>query len=357
MTKYNELLFFTLTILVFSCTEKERTKPMIRSITESVYASGNIKSEGQYHVITEVNGTISQIHVKEGDIVKSGDLLISLHNLTSDLQKENAELVLKEIGENERKLEDLKREINLAFTQSKQDSIMLERQKALWAQNIGSKTELEQRELIYHASKTKLKNLRNQLSLSKAELEIRKQEARNNLRITKDKNANYQIRSKIDGKVYKILPKTGESVTAMSKVAIVGDEGKFLAEMQVDEFDIGKIKEGQKVFVRMDSYPDSVFTASIKKIYPYMDEKNMTFRVDAEFENMPPRMFPNQTLEANILVAAKDSALLIPRSYLVDDSFVITEKSERIVVKTGVKNFEYVEILEGLNPEQYIYKP
>ena len=81
------LLFFA------SCKKKqEKIKPTEEKITESVYASGTIKSNNQYKVFSTVNGVISTIIVKEGDVVKKGDAIIKLVNTNAELNTENAAL-------------------------------------------------------------------------------------------------------------------------------------------------------------------------------------------------------------------------------------------------------------------------
>ena len=128
-------------------------------------------------------------------------------------------------------------------------------------------------------------------------------------------------------------------------------------EMQVDENDIFRIRKGLKVVVNFDSYKNQVFEAIVSKIYPYMNEKSKSFLVEAEFTKSPPNLFPNLTFEANIVIQEKSKALLIPRTYLVEDSFVIKVNDEKMKVKTGLNDFQRVEILEGLSESDEIKKP
>ena len=76
--------------LLFSCKEsKEKTSPIQEDITESVYASGIIKSTDQYEVFSPVNGLLLQQLVKEGDKVNAGEPVLIVSNETAQLQIDN----------------------------------------------------------------------------------------------------------------------------------------------------------------------------------------------------------------------------------------------------------------------------
>jgi len=149
------VLLFSLSVLFWSCEKKtEKVQPVLEQITESVYASGLVKSKNQYQVFAAVPGIIQRILVQEGDLVKKGDPLFVIQHETSKLSAENAQLAVDFTrsslqGE---KLAELQNAIELARTNMLNDSIWLKRRQGLWAQGIGSKVELEQSELAYSAS-------------------------------------------------------------------------------------------------------------------------------------------------------------------------------------------------------------
>jgi multidrug efflux pump subunit AcrA (membrane-fusion protein) len=118
-----------------------------------------------------------------------------------------------------------------------------------------------------------------------------------------------------------------------------------------------KIKLGQKVLVAMDSYKGRIFEAAISKIDPLMDTRSKSFLVEAEFVTQPPVLYPNLTVEANIIIATKENALTIPRNYLVNDSLVLIAKSKTKAVTTGLKDYQKVEIIKGITANDIIYKP
>jgi multidrug efflux pump subunit AcrA (membrane-fusion protein) len=127
--------------------------------------------------------------------------------------------------------------------------------------------------------------------------------------------------------------------------------------MQVDEYDIFKIKMGQLVLVTLDSYKGKVFEATVTKINPLMNERSKTFMVEATFVKQPNVLYPNITFEANIVLRSKDKALLIPRSYMIDDNMVMKANGDKVQVKTGLKDFQQIEILSGISLSDEIQKP
>jgi multidrug efflux pump subunit AcrA (membrane-fusion protein) len=88
-----------------------------------------------------------------------------------------------------------------------------------------------------------------------------------------------------------------------------------------------------------------------------MDERSRTFKIEAHFINVPKKLYPNLSVEANIVIKTKKNAITIPKNYLLKDDFVLVNKTEKRKVKVGLSDYQKVEILEGLNAEETIYKP
>ena len=161
----------------------------------------------------------------------------------------------------------------------------------------------------------------------------------------------------MDGKIYTLLKEPGEMVTSLTPIAMIGDGKSFVLELQVDEHDIVRIAEKQEVIITMDSYKDQIFKGTVSKIYPSMNAKSQSFTVEATFNDPPPVLYPFLTAEANIIIHRKTYAMTIPRSFLVDDQYVITQDNQRRKITTGLKDYEKVEVLTGLEPDEYILKP
>lgn len=358
------LKHLTLPLLIgfffFSCEKQpEKTQPSLERITESVYASGIIKSKNQYQVFATLGGLIQNVLVREGDLVKKGDALFVIKNESSRLNAENAKLSadFAELNTKGDRLNELKGLVETARVKLLNDSILLQRQRGLWAQQIGSKVELEQRELAYTNAVSNYESAILRFKDLQKQLQFAAGQAQKLLSISKNIAQDYIIRSQTDGRVYSIAKELGEIVGTQSPVAIIGDASDFIVELQIDENDIARIQKGLRIMLTMDSYKGQVFEAVVSKIGLIMDERSRTFTIQAEFIQKPAVLYPYLTTEANIIIQSKEKALTIPRAYLFQDSMVILANKENRKVKIGLKDYLKAEILSGLSHNETILKP
>jgi HlyD family secretion protein len=156
--------------------------------------------------------------------------------------------------------------------------------------------------------------------------------------------------------VYDLLIEPGELATPQKAIAVVGSATDLYLELEVDEKDIARVQLGQTVAVTLELFEEA-FDATVTRIIPLMDPRSRTFTVEARFTKLPPKLFPNITAEANILLEQKSNAITIPASYLVDGTHVLTSDDERTAVRIGLRDLERVEILEGIDSTTVLYKP
>ncbi len=170
----HQTIAFLLSLILFSgCQSKQEIiSPIRQDITESVYASGMIVSKNQYQVFAKVSGIVNQVFADEGTIVEIGSPILSIANDTQQLMADNAKssAEFNAINFNRGKIEEAQSIVRLAKSQMENDALMLERQKNLWAQNIGTKVTLEQKDIAfknsnnnYSSAQEKLKELKKQL--------------------------------------------------------------------------------------------------------------------------------------------------------------------------------------------------
>ena len=353
------LITFTVTTMLSCGPKQEKIRPSSVTITESVYASGIVKSRNQYQVYSPVNGLIQQIFVSEGDTVKKDDPILRVTSETARLNSENAQLAAdySTTGANADKLNELQANIQFLKSKMQNDSILVVRQRNLWEKQIGTRNELDQRELsykndvaTYKAALFRFKDLQKQLTFNEAQ-------AKNNLQLSKTTVGDFTIKSQVNGTIYSLGKETGEMVNTQSPVAVIGSTGEFFLELQVDEYDFDKIIPGQRVLITMDSYKNKVFEATISRIIPFLNDRTRSFTVEAQFNKLPPSLYPNLTVEANIILQTKENTLTIPAGYLLNDSLVMMPSGEKKKVVTGLKDYQKVEIISGLTKEDEIIKP
>jgi multidrug efflux pump subunit AcrA (membrane-fusion protein) len=157
---------------LFACSKKEESiSPTTGSITESIYASGTVKSADQYQAFVSISGIIEEIYVQEGQEVEVGTPLLRVSNETQKFNLENAQLTanFNDLANNQGKLSEAEALAQTAKAKLKLDSSLFARQKTLWSQQVGTRVEFEQKELNYQSAKA------NYLSATQRYKELKRQ--------------------------------------------------------------------------------------------------------------------------------------------------------------------------------------
>jgi RND family efflux transporter MFP subunit len=347
--------------LLLACSgPKEKMYPQKLPMTESVYASATVQPDSLYQAYSVATGILEKIWVEEGDKVSKGDSLLQISNTSPEMNKENARLALELAQKNytgtSAVLNSIKDEIQAAILQLANDSINYYRQKKLWDQNIGSKVEFDNKKLAFELSRNRLDALKKKFDQTKNELETQLRQAENNYRSSLTNTNDFTITSKINGTVYALYKNLGEIVNTIEPVATLGMTDRFVVELLVDEVDIIKLRTGQKVYITLDSYGETVFEGTVNKIYPRKDERSQTFKVEATFNKPPKTLYPGLSGEGNIVISETKEALVIPKTYLINGNTVLTDKGETRVT-LGLENMAMVEILDGIDEHTAIYFP
>lgn len=356
---------FTLAIILItliSCgKDEESVKPIVQTLTESVYASVTVQPEDIYDVYASASGIVSKIYLREGDTIAKGQVLAEVTSDLSKLNKENAQLNLelarKKYKGDANVLDRLKDEMDANQDQLSQDSINYARQKRLMDKGVGAKADLEARKLKYDLTKKQSAILLKQYEQTAVELKSNYKQSENAVEKAMTNLSDFSIRSKINGMVYSLMKEEGELITQQSPFASIGLRNSFIIDMRIDEVDIASVSLGQKVIISLDAYKGKTFEAKITKIYPVKDERTQTFRVEAKFINAPNALYAGLSGEANIVISQKENVMTIPLEYLTEEGKVKTNDGE-IEVKTGMRNLERVEIQSSkIDTSTKIIKP
>lgn len=357
-------LAFCLLITVAACNKTRTVKPARKAITEAVYASGFIVAQDEYKVYALADGYIVKKFKKDGDDVATGDALFHVQNdalaaragassSAYDLAKQNA-------GENSTVLTDLKNKIRSAEAKFKNDSLQFIRYKNMLDAGAVTKAQYDQIALAYEVSGNDLKSAYQMYQQRKDQLQVELKNAQSTLASSSFDLNNYVIKSMLNGTVYETYKELGEAVRRNDLVALVGDKDHKLLRLSVDQQDIDKVKVGQKVVVKMDVTGDKIYNAHITKVYPGMNQNDQSFKVEAEFDDNFNPEFIHTSVEANIIIATKDNALIIPKNVVQANDEVEIKGStgiSRVKIKAGISNLEFVEVLEGVKEGDEIVIP
>ncbi|MEX6689425.1 efflux RND transporter periplasmic adaptor subunit [Danxiaibacter flavus] len=330
--------------------------PERKDIIEVVYASGKIVSENEYRLAALSNGTIIKKLVKDGDTIQKQQLLyiVSSEGVQEkyDAALKNYNVVTANLSDNSPLLNDLKLTLQSAVMKCSNDSVTYYRYKDLWAQDIGTKGNLDNMYINYQLSVNQKKIAEQKYYAALNDLQVSYSNARSQLTAAGKSLKEYFIRSDRNGVVYQTFKEAGETVNVNETVALIGERASQVIRLAVDQQDIGRIKTGQQVLLQTDITADTIYEAVVKYIYPVMNDQDQTFRVDAVFTRQPASFFIHSSVEANIVIQKKNKVLVLPRNVLSgNDSIWIRESrgAKKIAIQTGITTLDNVEIISGVD--------
>ncbi len=257
------------------------------NVTNSVTATGTVEPIEQVEVGTQVSGVIKKLHVDYNSIVKRGQLLAELDRST----------LLARVLQSRASLASAQNEL----TYQNQNYTRI---KTLFNSEMVSETEFEN-------AQYKLNNAKATVDRLKSELE------------QADVNLAYAtILSPIDGIVLDRTVEEGQTVAASFNTptlfTIARDLTRMQVEANVDEADIGQVREGQRVIFSVDAYPDYEFTGTISQIRlkPTIASSVVTYVVIIEAPNPELKLKPGLTANITVITREENDIITLPVSAL-----------------------------------------
>lgn len=351
-----QLLWLILAIAATGCKDgAEETQLQPKTLTAAIYASGTLVPEQEYKVLSSVDGYLVKALVKEGDTVSEGQMLFEVNSDVRQAQEQGARALVQRtlptVSDNAPLLQELKGRIEVARIKMQQDSLNYMRYKNLYEQDAISQSSYEKYYLQYQSSLKDYNNLRQQYQQQQLAGDIQLQQAQNQLTLAQAQTGVGNLKSFVNGIVYDVYKKEGDLVTPNQPVALIG-AGEMYAKLMVDEDDLHKVYEGQKILVTMDAFPDKVFNAHIRKVYPYLSKVEQSFRVDAVLDEPVPVGMYGLNLEANIIIAENKEVMVLPKAALLKgDSVVVKDgkDTKKVKITKGIEDDEWVEIKSGID--------
>lgn len=363
----NQILFALcglLPIIYISCKHDNIIHPQKKDIVETVYASGKILADSEYYTYALSSGTIENKLVKEGDLVRKGQILYIVRYdapaAKLNAARTNYNIAQSNLSGHSRVLNDLKLSMQNAEIRFHNDSLQYVRLKKLMASEIGTQNNLDNAYTSYTISKNLRKSAEEKYYSVVNDLIANLQNTQSQLTNARTELENYFIRSNTNGTVYQTFKEQGEAVRNNDAVALLGKSQNRIIRLSVDQQDIDKIQAGQQVLLKTDVTASTIYKAIVKKIYPVMNEADQTFRVDAVFADTTIQPYIHSSVEANIIIQKKQLALIIPKDALTAaDSVRVIQNAKRktVAVRTGISTLDQVEILQGLDESSLVVMP
>ena len=355
----------------------ETAKVKRGDIKEIINATAIVKTQVNAYVKVgaRATGKIQQMNVDIGDYVKKGQLIAVIDQ--RELKKE-VERLKAELKKAKARLEEVKKvyplrikeaEENLKKAKANYEYALwkFNREKELLKKEFTTRQSYEKAEMDLKTSKANLDYAKATLNRLKEEYKVKLDEAKNDLNAVKESLEKAKVRlsyteiySPIDGIVANITARKGETVVAGLQVAnliTILNPNKLEVRIYVDETDIGKVKEGQKVIYYTDAFPNKIFKGVISKIYPEpVVKENIVYylaivKVKPEYAKY---LRPEMTVYSKIITGIKHNVLLVPNSALKFENGkqyvykVVNGKPIKTFIKTGIMGEKFTEVKEGL---------
>jgi len=241
-------------------TEKAET----RSIVETVSASGKIKPEVEVKISSEVSGEIVELPIKEGDVVKKGQLLCKVR---PDILKSGYERAVASYNTQKASVGNASQMLNQAKANYANSEAKYKRSKELYDKKVLSAAEFDAAVADYQSAKATLEAARqneigSNYGLAQSSASVK--EAKDNL----DKTSIY---SPVDGVVSKLDVEKGERVLGTvqnigTEIMTISDLSTLDVNVDVNENDINRVNLGDSAQIEIDAFLGKKFTGVVREI-------------------------------------------------------------------------------------------
>ena len=312
-----------------------------RTVTNT--RAGTLKACRRAGLSPSIGGQIARLPVKEGDIVKKGQILLEIWN--EDLSA-RVSLAKSEILASQSRIKEACVMAKVAKSEAARLTALLK--KGLTSADTAERAvgDAKSRGAACQAAKSFAEVSRARLAVAQAAFE------------------RTFLRAPFDGTVAEVTGELGEFVTP-SPVGIPTPPAVDIIDTQclyvlapIDEVDAPEIKPGMPARISLDAYKKKFFNGEVRRIAPYvLDREKQARTVDIEVnfikEDDNINMLPGYSADVEIIIDSHTNVIRIPTEALLEGQKVfIYEKDDKTIYKknvtTGLSNWKYTEIIEGL---------
>ena len=271
------------------------------NVEAGITTSGTLSPNILVEVGSQVSGRISSLYADFNQKVKANQVL-------AELDKSN---FLAKVGQDQANYESAQTSLENAKAAAEDAKKKNDRTLVLFEKDIVSIEEKETSAVTYTTALSNVKTSESRLSQAKAQLDASKVDL-----------DHCTIRSPIDGVVISRNMNVGQTVAASFQApvlfTIANDLSKMRIECSVDEADIGKVVEGQKVNFTVSAFPGEKFTGSVTQVRSSATvvQNVVTYTCIVDVNNPSLKLKPGMTATASIITASAENVLRVPNSAL-----------------------------------------
>jgi HlyD family secretion protein len=345
-----------------------------------VSASGSVEAETKAKLSSKLGGRIIAVKVKDGDIVKSGQLLVQLDDAElktqllqtkAALQGAEANLAIVRRGARTEEIAAAAAQLHSAQANLEEANKNLQRMQQLHQDGAISAQQLDTAKTQYEVVLAQLKTAEEQFRLVKSRTtaddisaaESRVKEIKATIQQLQVQLENSRIIAPFTGTVTQKLVDEGETIIPGTPLFILADMKTIHVTCNVDETDIGKVRLGMPAKVYMDSYPSRIFQGIVKQIATQttdLKEKGITFAVKIKMANIDVPLRIGMSTDVDIQVENQSNVLYVPVESVLREGekyyvYVIDKKvARKQYVETGTGNEEYITIISGVKENELV---
>lgn len=339
-------------------------------IEEKISRTGDIAPSAQVTIYSKVQGWVGKINVREGDLVKTGQVLVTLDTREAEAAVAQAEASLEAARARLKQVRATSEEaIQSQMQQTKANLELaesdLKRARELHEKNFIARQQLDEARTKYNVAKATydlaLNSLRqrtweNDIALAEAQVN----QAKATLKFNKAQLANLIILSPMNGGITKRFVDPGTMVKDTTAILTLMDLSEMKMVVNVIEKEFIHLQKGQTVKITVTAFPDRVFTGRIEIITPALELQSRTAEIQISIPNPGFVLKPGMFGRAEILLRSNSKAVLVPIQSLLSESgndFVYVLKENQVSrrpIRKGAVRDTVVEILQGLTPGEQV---
>ena len=324
-----------------------------QALEQQVVASGTVSSQALARIGSEITGVLKARHVREGDVVKPGDLLLELRDDEQQARVREAEAALAELAGSIRpQAEAALREAVNAHERAGNE---LTRREALYLRQQVSAELIQQARSNEVAARAARERLQVQLAaVSKGG--TTEQQLTERLAAAQAALAKTRIVATVNGTVQSRAVEPGDLVQPGRTLLEIFSANSREILVPVDERSFGALALGQSAQVVADAFPDKVLTATVTFLAPAVDTSRGTVDVHLSLDGEADFLRQGMTVSATITTASRTNALVVGNEVLrkvrgnqAEVLLVRDNRVEAAAVTLGLRGTVASEITSGLN--------